>query len=254
MKEDKFYIYGRNSVTEALNSDIFIEKIYIQYNTSGESIFRIQKIANKKKIPLVQYDKHKFAELAKNVAGESAITQGVIALRSVVKYLDLEELSELAFSQDKNPVLVLLNEISDVHNLGAIARSAECMGAQGLIIPERNSSPVTPAAVKSSAGALSYIPVAKTGSVINTLIKLRDLGYWIIAADMDGDKNYFDEDFNKPVVLIIGSEGKGISPAVQKYCDIKIKIPMNGRISSLNASVSAGIILFDILRQRLKNQ
>ncbi len=253
MKEDTFYIYGRNAVIEAISADIQIEKIYILYNLAGDIVQRISRIANKKKIPIVKFDKQKFAELEKKISLQGAKSQGVIALRSVISYLDIDELIEISFSKEKNPTLVLLNEINDVHNLGAIARSAECSGANGIIIPERNSSPITPVAIKSSAGALSHIKVAKVGSVINTIVKLKEAGFWIVATDMDGNINYYDEKFDKPIVIIIGNEGKGISQAILKHCDMIVRIPMKGKIESLNASVSAGIILFEVLRQKLNS-
>jgi len=251
MKEDEFYIYGKNAVMEAINADVQLEKVYLAFNLSPDVIQKITRNASRNKIPVTKYDKQKFAELEKKISLESFKSQGVIALRSVVNYFDLDELTAYAFKQDKNPTLVLLNEINDVHNLGAIARSAECSGASGLIIPERNSSPITPAAIKSSAGALSHIKIAKTGSIINAIVKLKEAGFWIAAADMDGKSNYFDEKFDKPIVLIIGNEGKGISQPVLKHCDMIVKIPMKGKIESLNASVSAGIILFEILKQKL---
>ncbi|HRP03078.1 MAG TPA: 23S rRNA (guanosine(2251)-2'-O)-methyltransferase RlmB [Candidatus Kapabacteria bacterium] len=251
MKEDKFYIYGRNAVIEAMNANIPLEKVYVLYNLAGDIIQKISYMANKKKIPIVKYDKQKFAELEKKISLEGFKSQGIIALRSVINYFDIDELISYSFKNNKNPTLVILNEINDVHNLGAIARSAECSGASGIIIPERNASPITPAAIKSSAGALSHIKVAKTGSIINTIVKLKDAGFWIAAADMNGKINYFDEKFDKPIVLIIGNEGKGVSSAVLKHCDLVLKIPMKGKIDSLNASVSAGIILFEILKQKL---
>lgn len=253
MKDKDFYIYGKNSVIESINSNAKIEKIYVLYNLSPDFVSKINYLASKNKIPLQKYDKHKFSELEKKISLEPFKSQGIIALRSTINYLSLEEIIQKSFAKSKNPVLVLLNEINDVHNLGAIARSAECSGVDGLIVPERNSSPITPIAIKSSAGALNHLDICKSGSVINSIIKLKEKGFWIVAADMDAKQNYYDEDFDKPIVLIIGNEGKGISNAVLKHCDIRIKIPMKGKIDSLNASVSAGIILFEILKQKLKN-
>lgn len=253
MKEDKFYIYGKNAVIEAINSDVNIEKIYLLYNLAGDVLQKISRLANKNKIPVVQYDKHKFSELEKKISLEAFKSQGIIALRSVINYLDIDELVNYSFKIDKNPTLVLLNEINDVHNLGAIARSAECSGATGIILPERNSSPITPVAIKSSAGALSHIKVAKTGSIMNAIVKLKESGFWIAAADMDGKSNYYDAKLDIPLVVIIGNEGKGVSQAILKHCDFILKIPMKGNIESLNASVSAGIILFEVLKQKMNS-
>ena len=244
------YIYGRNAIIEALLSETEIEKIYIHFNSTGAVIDKITHLARKAKVPVVKYDKSKFSVLERNISDTEIKTQGVIAQRALVQYWDLNGLIKKSLTDEKNPVLVLVDEINDPHNLGAIARSAECAGAYGLIIPERNSSPVTPATIKTSAGAISHLPLAKTGSIINTLQKLKDSGFWIVATDMDGDKLYTDDIYDSPIVLIIGNEGKGITPAVLKHCDFKVKIQMSGKINSLNASVSAGVVLFEIMRQR----
>ncbi len=252
MEENKYYIYGRNSVIEALQSDSDIQKIYIKYNLKGDNIQKIINLARKRKIQIVQQDKKKFHELEKRLKINNTITQGIIALLSFIKEFTIEELCRNAFKNTKAPTLVLLNEINDVHNLGAIARTALCSDVSGIIISERKSAPITPAAIKISAGALLHLPIAKSGSVINTLIKLKELDFKIYGTDIKGEINYYDENYNCAKVIIIGNEGRGISPAVKKYCDKLIKIPMSGNLNSLNASVSAGIILFEIYKQSLK--
>ena len=252
MQEKNFYIYGRNSIIEAINSNSNIEKIYVQYNSSGENIQKIYNLAKKNKITIVQQDKRKFQELEKKLNINNTKSQGVIALVSLINYLSVDELCTNSLRNNTNPTLVLLNEINDVHNIGAIARTALCADVSGLIIPERNSAPITPVAIKISAGALLHLPVAKSGSIINTLIKLKDYNFKIYGTEINANIKYYDEEFTEPTVIIIGNEAKGISPAVKKYCDKLITIPMSGKLDSLNASVSAGIILFEIFKQKSK--
>ncbi len=248
--ENPDYIFGRNPVLEALASGREIEKIYISFGTAGDSINRIYSLSKKKKIPCSNLDRRKFSQLEQQFIGNGIKSQGVIAvIRHFFSY-SLDELIRLGFEKTDKPVLIALDSITDPHNLGAIARSAECSGMQGLIIPERNSAPVTPAAVKASAGALEHIPLAKVINLTQALITLKENGFWIIGSDSSGDKIYTDKIYNQPLVILIGSEGQGLRHGVLKQCDYIIKIPLLGRVSSLNASVSAGIILYEILRQK----
>src|SRR5690606_20586070 len=149
-----------------------------------------------------------------------------------------------------NPILVMLDEINDPHNLGAIARTAECSGVSGIILPERNSSPVTPAAIKSSAGALNHIDVCKTVNMIQAIKKLKDNGFWIVGTSLEAKQSYTTKIYDRPTVLVIGNEGKGMKPSLQKHCDNLVRIPILGKIESLNASVSCGIVLYEALRQK----
>lgn len=248
--ESRFYIFGRNSILEALKSGSDIEKIYYSYGLQGRQIDQIIFMARKSKVPVTQYDKNKFNALAVNLFGNDAKTQGVIAQRSIVSYSDLDELIEFALGREENPVIIMLDEINDPQNLGAIARSAECSGATGIILPERNSSPVTPVAVKTSAGALNHLKVVKTVNMIQAVKKLKDSGFWITGTSIDAKINYTAKIYDRPTVLVIGNEGKGMKPSLQKHCDNLVKIPILGKIDSLNASVSAGVILYEILRQK----
>jgi len=252
MTNESAYIYGRNTVIEALRSGKQIEKIFIVYGSKGNSIDTIYSLAKKNKVALVNYDKKKFFELEKKVAPREANTQGVIALLSQIDILSVDNIIKSAFDKEENPILIILDEINDPHNLGAIARSAECSGAAGMIITERNSAPLSPAAMKSSAGALEHIMLAKTGSLPATLKDLKNYGFWIIGTDSSAKNLYTDNLYDKPVAIVIGSEGKGMRPSTIKHCDHLIRIPMNGKINSLNASVSAGIVLFEIMRQKMK--
>ncbi len=248
------YIYGRNPVIEALKSGGEVEKIYLAQGVQGGAISSIYSSAKRYGVQIVTYDKRKFASLEKDACPKDKKSQGVIAVLKQYKEFALEELIESAFLKTSLPVVVALDGINDPQNLGAIARSAEAAGAAGIIITERNSAPVTPAAVKASAGALSYLPVVKISSLITALEKLKEAGFWIFGTDSEGKNLYTDGIYDSPVLLIIGSEGKGLRPSTKKHCDFIVNIPLYGKVSSLNASVSAGIVLFEINRQRSLKQ
>ncbi|MBX3044042.1 MAG: 23S rRNA (guanosine(2251)-2'-O)-methyltransferase RlmB [Candidatus Kapabacteria bacterium] len=253
MKDDSiFYIFGRNAILEALKSDENIEKIYYSFGLQGRQIDQIVFLARKAKVPVTQYDKQKFSALANNLFGDSAKTQGVIAQKSIVNYIDIDDLIEDALGKEENPVILMLDEINDPGNLGAIARTAECSGVAGIILPERNSSPVTPAAVKSSAGAINHLKLCKTVNMIQAIKKLKDSGFWITGTALSARQLYTAPIYDRPTVIVIGNEGKGMKPSLQKHCDNLVKIPILGKIDSLNASVSCGIILYEIVRQRQK--
>lgn len=250
MKKDDAYIYGRNAIIEALRSGRDIEKIFIAYGAKGKAIDAIFNLAKKNKTSAVKYDKRKFSSLERRYFPKNVNTQGVIALLRPVELLSVEDLVNIAFRKEENPVIIVLDEINDPHNLGAIARTAECSGAAGLIVTERNTAPLSPATMKASAGALEHIPVAKTGSLSATLKDLKNYGLWAIGSDAGAKDIYTDDLYDRPVAIIFGSEGKGLRPSTKKHCDNLVKIPMKGTINSLNASVSAGVILFEVMRQR----
>ena len=248
--EKECYIYGTNVIYEALcRGNDSIQKIFVLYGDSGKRVGGIVAQAKRKNVNCVFFDKKKFRELEQKYCPQDAKTQGVIALRQIVATLDLEDfISTLDIS--KNPVLVILDGITDIHNLGAIARSAECAGVSALILPINDSAPITPTAIKTSAGALNYINVIRVQNLILTIEKLKEFGFWIVGTDIKGDEIYYKNIYNKPTAIIIGSEGKGISPSLVKHCDHLIRINMYGKINSLNASVAAGIIFFEIQRQK----
>lgn len=250
MNEKNFYIYGRNAIIEALLSEKETDKIYISFGVQGDPINRIHALAKRNHVPIVVMDKKKFSFLEQQVCKDSFKSQGVIALLRTFETYSIEELIEKAYQDSRKPVLIALDEISDPQNLGAIARSAECSGASGIILPERNSAPITPVAIKASAGALEYLPVCKVSSFPQMFQKLKDEGFWIIGTDMEADRFYSDDIYDVPVVIVIGSEGRGLRPSTRSHCDLLIKIPLVGKVTSLNASVSAGIVLFEILKQR----
>ncbi len=243
------YLFGKNAVIEALNSDRKIAKIFITFNLQGSSVSTIYRLAKDKGIPCVRYDKNKFAELERKSDAANK-SQGIIAFIEPINTLDIDDMLNRAFKKQKNPIIVVLDEVSDVHNLGAIARTAEIVGASGIIIPERNAAPVTAAAVRISAGALNHIDVAKVGNLQVALQRIKKRGFWIYGAAADGTKQINEKIWDSPVCLIIGSEDKGIKQSIRKDCDFLVKIPMLGKTESLNASVAASVILYEILRQR----
>lgn len=243
-------IYGRNAILEALAGGQEIEKIFICFGLQGETISRIHREAGKHHVPCVISDKRKFLAMEREVCGENGKAQGVIALMTPFPTFLMPELIEKSYAITDNPLLVALDGITDPHNLGAIARSAECAGAQGLVLPERNSAPMTNVVIKTSAGALEHLPVAKVGNLSQAITDAKNAGFWIIGTDDNAEHLYTEKLYDRPILLIIGSEGDGLRHLTREKCDSLIKIPMSGKISSLNASVAAGIVMFEIQRQR----
>ncbi len=251
MSDELGYIYGKNAVREALRSQPEkISKIYYPFNSiQSREIGSIIATARRHKIPCVQLDKKKFNALEKRVCPEGSRSQGIIAFQEIIESVSLGELLNKVKMRE-NPILVILDGITDPHNLGAIARSAECAGAKGIILPERKSATITPVAMKSSAGALQYLPVAYVSNTNLAIQKLKEAGFWIIGTSDKATNLYTDNIYNQPIAIIIGSEGSGMKPSVAKHCDYLVKIPMQGKVSSLNASVASGVILFEAVRQR----
>lgn len=246
MRESETYIYGKNSIIEAIKSDTEIQKIFICYGVEAKNILIL---AKQNKINCTVLDKNKFRDLEKKNCPTDAKTQGVIALKQIVKTYDLVDFLE-NIDLKKNPVLAILDGITDPQNLGAIVRSAECAGVEAIILPTKKSAMITPTAIKSSAGALNYFPIIQVNNLLVAIEKLKSKGFWIVGTEMKAKENYYDKIYDKPIVVVIGSEGKGMGNAIQKHCDHLIKINMVGKLDSLNASVSAGIIFFEILRQK----
>jgi 23S rRNA (guanosine2251-2'-O)-methyltransferase len=242
------YIYGRNAVYEAVKTGAPLEKVFIQHSAQGKTTDQIRIIAKQQKIPVTVLDNKKFIDLEHRAVKKGENTQGILALRQMYQSTELEVLID-ELDIKSNPLLVVLDGINDPHNFGAIVRSAECAGAKGIIRPIRNSAPITPAVLKTSAGALEHLPIVSVSNLSQTLDKLKEAGFWVFGTDMKAEKTYSDKIYDCPVVLIIGSEGKGMRPGIRKQCDNVINIPMYGKTESLNASVSAGIIIFEIARQ-----
>ncbi|PTL49132.1 23S rRNA (guanosine(2251)-2'-O)-methyltransferase RlmB [Clostridioides difficile] len=238
-------IEGRNPVIEAIKSDREIDKILIANSAKEGSIKKIIGMAKDKNIIIQYVDKHKLDEVS-----TSHSHQGVIAYASEYKYYELDELIDLAKDKDEDPFFIILDEITDPHNLGSIIRTADAVGAHGVIIPKRRSVHITPVVAKASAGAVEYMPVCKVTNIVNTIKRLKEEGLWIAAADMDGE-TFYKQNLTGPLGVVIGSEGFGISRLVKQNCDFIVKMPMIGNVTSLNASVAGGILLYEIFRQRL---
>jgi 23S rRNA (guanosine2251-2'-O)-methyltransferase len=254
MKFDDIYLYGRNAILEAIGGNRQIEKIFVAFGAKGEKINRIFSLAKKNKIAIANIARGKFEQLERNAEIPKGKSQGVIALTRAFDVLSLDEFIERAFEQNATPLVVLLDEISDPQNLGAIARTVECAGASGIIMTTKNSAPLSPSAIKASAGALQVINICKVDSLVQAIEKLKNAGFWVLGASVEAEKNYTETFYDTPIAIAIGSEGKGLRPSTIKHCDILLKIPMFGKINSLNASVSAALILYEAVRQRMKEE
>ncbi len=239
------FVEGRNPVIEAIKNNREIDKIMIANSAKEGSIKKIIGMAKDKNLVIQYVEKQKLDEIS-----ESHAHQGVIAQVSEYKYADLDEVLENVKSRGEDPFFIILDEINDPHNLGSIIRTADAVGAHGVIIPKRRSVHITPVVIKASAGAIEYMPVCKVTNIVNTIKKLKDEGLWIAAVDMDGDV-FYEQNMKGPLGLVIGSEGYGISRLVKENCDFKVKMPMVGNVTSLNASVAGSIVLYEVLKQRL---
>ncbi|WP_199534126.1 23S rRNA (guanosine(2251)-2'-O)-methyltransferase RlmB [Romboutsia weinsteinii] len=241
-------IEGRNPVIEAIKGDREIDKIMISNSAKEGSIKKIIGMAKDKNIVVQYVDKNKLDEIS-----TSHSHQGVIAQVSEYKYHELEDLIASAKSKDEDPFFIILDEITDPHNFGSIIRTADAVGAHGVIIPKRRSVHITPVVAKASAGAVEYVPVCKVTNIVNTIKRLKEEGLWIAAADMDGG-TFYEQNLTGPIGVVIGSEGFGISRLVKQNCDFIVKMPMVGNVTSLNASVAGGILLYETFRQRLSKK
>ncbi len=237
-------IFGRKPVLEALKSGQNLQKIYLQVNQAGHIVGEISRVAREHRVIVSEVSFDKLSSMAK-----SDDHQGVLALLSESTVIQIDELFENAKSA-AYPLIVILENIQDPHNLGAIIRSAEAAGASGVIITKHNSAPLNESAVKSSAGATAHIPIAVVHNLVQTMQNLKDAGYWIVGSTLEKAGDYRKPDYLLPIALIIGNEEKGLRPLTAKNCDFLVKIPMLGKINSLNASVAAGILLFEIVSRR----
>ena len=240
--EDK--IVGRNPVMEALKSGREIDKILIKKGKYEGSIVPIVKKAKENGIIIQEVEKQKLDAIAD---GENH--QGIVAYASAHEYAKIDDIFELASKRGEPPFIILCDKITDPHNLGAIIRTANCVGAHGIIIPKRNSVGINSVVAKTSAGAIEYTPVAKVTNLASTIEDLKKRGVWVAAADMDG-QGMHKADLKGALCIVVGSEGAGISRLVKEKCDFVVSIPMKGEINSLNASVAASVIMYEALRQR----
>ena len=238
-------IEGRNAVIEALRVGTAIDKIYLLKGDTDKTLGHIASKAREAGIVVVDADKRKLDNMSRTHSH-----QGVIALAAVREYVSVESILESAAAKGENPLLVVCDEISDPHNLGAILRTAECAGAHGVIIPKRRSAGLTAIVAKTSAGAVSYIPVARVANVSATLKELKKQGVWIFGTAANANTTLYDADLKGPAAIVIGSEGDGMTRLVADNCDFLVSILMQGKISSLNASAAAAILLYEAVRQR----
>ncbi len=237
-------IFGRGPVLEALKNSHPIDKIIIKNGPYAKSLVPVIDEAKKKGIVIQQADQ---ARLDRMADGENH--QGVVAMVSAYSYVAVEDIIKRAEDKGESPFVIICDKITDPHNLGAIIRTANCVGAHGVIIPKRESAGVNSVVMKTSAGAVEYTPVAKVTNIAATIDELKSKGFWITAADMDGVSMY-DIDLKGSIAIVIGSEGKGVSRLVREKCDFIASIPMCGEINSLNASVAAAVLMYEALRQR----
>ncbi|CAB1261513.1 23S rRNA (guanosine(2251)-2'-O)-methyltransferase RlmB [Clostridium sp. MT-14] len=243
-------IEGRNAVIEALKSDNgkTIEQIFIAEGSISGSSKVIIAMAKEKNIVVKRVDRRKLDKIS-----ETGAHQGVIAQVTPYKYCEAEDILEYAKKKGEPPFIIVLDEIEDPHNFGSIIRTAEICGVHGIIVSKRRNVGITPAVYKSSAGAVEYMKICKVTNLNNIIEKLKKRNIWVYGADMNGQSYCFDVDFNGAVALVIGSEGRGISKSIKEKCDMLVKIPMYGNIASLNASVAGGILMYEILKQRVKS-
>ncbi len=238
-------IEGRNSVTEALRAGRSIDKIYIAKGDVDKTLGHIASTAREKGIVVVEADRRKLDAMSRTHAH-----QGVIALAAVREYCSVQDILNIAAERNEPPFVVICDEISDVHNLGAIIRTAECAGAHGVIIPKRRSAGLTAVVDKTSAGAAEHMAVARVPNLVSAIRELKDAGLWVYGTAADGASDLWKTDLRGPVAVVIGSEGDGMGRLVAEKCDFMVSIPMHGKVSSLNASAAASILIYEILRQR----
>lgn len=237
-------IAGRNAIAEALRAGRAIDSLYVQRGERGGALQALVKKAKEAGTAIKEADPKKLDYLC-----GGANHQGVVAVAAVKEYATVEDLFHRAQEKDEPPFFVVCDELEDPHNLGAILRTAECAGAHGVIIPKRRSVGLTYAVGKASAGAVEYLPVARVGNLPSLLEELKARGLWIYAADMDGSP-WCQTDFTGPTALVIGSEGRGVGRLVKEKADFVVSLPLKGNINSLNASVAAGILCYEVARQR----
>lgn len=238
-------IEGRNAVIEALKSDRTIEYIMVAKGDLEGSINVVLGLAKENKIVVKEVDRKKLDQLS-----ETGAHQGVMAIVTPYKYCDIEDILQVAIDRGEAPFLIVLDEIEDPHNLGSIIRTAEVCGAHGIIIPKRRNVGITPIVYKSSAGAVEHMKIAKVTNINVAIDKLKENNIWVYGADMDGKVYSYNANLKGATALVIGSEGKGISKLTKEKCDLLVRIPMEGKITSLNASVAAGILMYEVLKQK----
>jgi len=236
---------GRNAVLEALRAGRPVNKVLIAKGTVSGPVREIFALAKKKSIPVQEVDRKQFEYL-----GASAANQGVVAYAAPKDYVGLEALLQIAAEKKEEPLLVLLDRLEDPQNFGSLLRTVDSAGAHGVIIPKNRAVQLTAAVSRASAGAVEYVPVARVTNLSRTIDELKQAGLWIVGADMEAETDYYNADLTGPLGLVIGSEGHGISRLVKEKCDFTVRIPMRGKMASLNAAVAGAILLHEAARQK----
>ncbi len=238
-------IAGRKPVIEALNAGTPVEKIYILRGTHGDPIDAIRQIARQKNILCADVEKRVIEKFSRETAA-----QGVVAIVGTKEYAGIDEILSAASSKNESAFILLFDEIEDPHNLGALIRTAVCLGAHGGIIPKHNAAPVNETVAKTSAGASAHFPIAKVTNIAATIEELKEKGIWVVGTDAGAEKSFSEIDYAMPIALVIGNEGKGIRRLVKEKCDFLVKIPMAGSFDSLNASVAGALVMYEVFRKR----
>ncbi len=239
-------IEGRNAVIEALRAGTAVDKIYLQRGETDRTLGHIASKARAAGVVVVEADRRKLDAMSRTHAH-----QGVIALAAVREYAGVEDILRAAAEKGEPPLIVVCDEISDPQNLGAIIRTAECAGAHGVVIPKRRSAGLTAIVAKTSAGAVAHVPVARVPNIPSLLKNLKKQGVWVFGTAADGTTALYDADLKGPAAIVIGSEGEGMTRLASENCDFLVSIPMRGKLSSLNASAAAAILLYEAVRQRI---
>ena len=246
VEEVEGQLEGRNALTEALKAGRTIDKVFIADGDTDRGLQRLAAEAKEAGAVIVPVDRRKLDQMS-----FTRSHQGVIALVAAHDYYTIDDILEAAAERGENPLIVICDELSDPHNLGAIMRSAECAGAHGVIIPKRRSVGLTATVAKASAGAVEYMKVARVTNINNAINDLKEKGVWVFGTAAEGSVPMYKADLSGPAAIVIGNEGDGMSPLVRKNCDMLVHIPMKGQISSLNSSAAASILLYEAVRQRL---
>ena len=245
-EENDGIIEGRNAVIEALRVGTPIDKIYIAKGETDSALGHIAAKARETGVAVVDCDRRKLDGMSVTHSH-----QGVIAVAAVREYAEVEDILNAAREKNEAPLIVVCDELSDPHNLGAVIRTAYCAGAHGVIIPKRRSAGLTAVVAKTSAGAVSHLPVARVANLTACLKELKEAGVWVFGAAADAKQTIYQADLKGPAAIVIGSEGTGLSRLVRETCDVLLSIPMKGELNSLNASASAAILLYEAVRQRM---
>lgn len=245
LQGDDEYLAGKHPILEAMKAGRAINKIFISNQAQRFLVQPIMEGAKERGIVVQQVDKSKLDRLVPDIQH-----QGVVAQVAAASYYEVDELLARAAERGEPPLIVLLDEVEDPHNLGSILRTADCTGVHGVIVPKRRSAGLTPIVAKTSAGAVEYVPVARVANLVQTMEKLKEAGLWIAGADVGAKEGFYETNLTGPLAIVIGNEGQGLSRLVKERCDFILSLPMVGQINSLNASVATGVILYEVVRQR----